>query len=411
MLTPLYSYYFKRKRLRLDLRLADVASKTEINISQLSQFENNELKLSNRQIDKLTVFYKCKPLYFSKYSINETYINQCLKKLYFMDFKEEDLSELNKQIEELKNNAYLGYYEIILWCYKALHIQFDDTFITQLQLIESSLPLLPSSVQEFFHVCLLHYYSRINNSDKYSETRNILQTYTHRYWLGLDQIAEIGYSFTNNKISNLQSIIENCKQHFLSISNTNRYNACLMFEAIYLTKIRSYEDALNVWNKLELIYSNTKDNINYYIVLNNKASVHFYKKRYEEAIPLFLQAYEKLKHNTILFNICYSYYAIKDYKNAKKWIDYSDDSINLNDCNNVLIKWIKTMIEAPYSKSCINLLKKTLTTGFLQLEVEKQLFIYQAILDYYLKTKDIVNAEIYISKISELNGDGGYKGK
>lgn len=406
---PLYGYYFKRKRLENNLTLNEVSEATEISISYLSMVENNDIQPSKRKLDKLTVFYKAKPTYFSIQTIEKSYILSFFDKIYYGQVTKEDIDQLNKLIATHQKSAYLGYLELMEWCYYAQKVVLKNKNLAIIaDLLNKNIHSFPIEFCRFYYISCIWYYSRIKSKKQLENAQKKLKNIEYKNWDGLEKIAELGYLITNNDFFNTPETVNECKEIFKRTNNQNCLNHVLMYEAIYLSCIQDYNKALEKYAQLKNIYLKNKNNMNFAVVEHNMGEIYFSLKNYIVAADHFKAQLQFLPSVSSYFKIAYCFYALNDKKTAMKWLQKSKEATSNVYVENLLIQWLTTMIENPYSKKCINLLLK-IEKKFNQLsEREDQAFILLAIIDYYFKEENLSQIKQYSIKYANINKTGGY---
>ncbi len=205
--------------------------------------------------------------------------------------------------------------------------------------------------------------------------------------------------------------------------------------------IGDYKNEMKVYSELEELYKEHNQLLNYGVTKQNIASLLLIEKKYEEAIPYYLEGFKYNSLNGPCFELAWCYYNIGDLVSCKKaiTIPYYLEGFKYNSLNgpcfelawcyynigdlvsckkaikmgqtaktqltyyNDLFEWLLKMINNPYSKSCLNLLLKLEKQYYSNLNKEEKNFLMIAIANNYVHLGEVELASNYYKRLIKEN--------
>lgn len=289
MINPLISYLLKTKRLEKSLTIDEVAKKIEIDKTYLSKIENNKVIPIDRKLKQLYHTYNLKSYTIDYIDFDENYINQFLNKIYMTTVSDDDLLILNKKIQKHSNSVYGGHLYLLQWCYNSLMGFWNERFLSDTKKFINVINSFTKNEHTFFLLCLIFYFLRNKQFEKYNEYCEKLNKIPNHKWLGLEYYIKTNYAYYINDHVAMAYNIKLAKNHLKNDKNFKRYNTTLQYEAIYYDLIKDFNRELQIYNQLLEIYKKENQLINYGVTNENIASMFLNEKKYTKAIPYYIE--------------------------------------------------------------------------------------------------------------------------
>lgn len=401
-LIPLQAYFFKRKRVESNYTLRELSRLLHLDNGYLSKLENNRLLPTQRNIDIMLHFYGIKKYQFDTLHFSSEYIDTVMNKLYYMDFTDNDLKILHNYIEKSKNTVYVGHLYLLLWCYKALYVIWDTKFKMDLKILSELYTSLSEKEQMFFIICKLFYHIRSREHDQSNNCIKILDKMNLDSLFGFNLYVRVCYNFYFNNQLDLPLSIKSCKTKLLKDKNTRRYNAVLMYEAMFNKKVGNFSTAFQLYDNLQNSYLKLRDYTNYAIIHHNLGSLLTSQKKYVEAIQHYEIAIKSCYENDTFFELAWCYYCNKQYDKCSKTIQSAYTVTTKYDVYTLLLDWLMITLSNPCSKRSIDLLLKIKKEYFDSIGSDTKNFVLIALANSYNRIGEFQTANLFLKEILSL---------
>ena len=249
----------------------------------------------------------------------------------------------------------------------------------------------------------MFYYVRNKEFNKYNQCKKKLEKIENRKWLGLQYYIELSYDYNTNNYGNMYHHINDAKKALTFDKNFKRFNVVLQYEGIFYNMIGDYKNEMKVYSELEELYKEHNQLLNYGVTKQNIASLLLIEKKYEEAIPYYLEGFKYNSLNGPCFELAWCYYNIGDLVSCKKAIKMGQTAKTQLTYYNDLFEWLLKMINNPYSKSCLNLLLKLEKQYYSNLNKEEKNFLMIAIANNYVHLGEVELASNYYKRLIKEN--------
>lgn len=247
---------------------------------------------------------------FNDFKYSEEDINQYLKKIYYGQFKYEDIIRLTQQIKKYQNSVYVGHLDLIIWCKKALIDKWDDYFQKEFKTFFIFYDLLTDNEEYFLLLCQKLYLIRQKRFNEFSDLDDKLSQMTNHFCEGLYHYVHMSYLFNTENYHDLFKEIQLTKEITTKEHNKRQYYSASQYEAIYYSHIGDQKKEISLYEKMVEYYLEEKDSTNCGVIMHNIANMYLLQKKFKKAIPYYEKAITHYAISNSYFELAWCYYII-----------------------------------------------------------------------------------------------------
>ncbi len=412
--------FLKLKAFEKKISINQLAKLTNKSQSYISRMLNNQITYSNenRTFKQICHFLDIRErdLQMDTNSLKKefyTFLNDACFKHENRDLHYQKL--ISKQ-EQFKNSPGIIYIYLTQIIYKGLKLSYisDNIYNSILKKLLCIYPALEMNEQTIFNIFYASYLAKTN---QYILAQNYINKISINHYSNYDILTMYYYiklsidSHTSNETYQYMATYLKCKN---LCEQTNNPIRLLLLNGNYaneLMKIGYIDEAINQ-NK-NLINSTIEFNsINLWIRYNNIAWGYMLKHDYKEALKYYNLVDKNKIDDDILFNMAWCKYQLKDYKQARLFLEEAKEIEVSNPIYPILNNWLMAMMNKKYSLKTYQLLCQIEEEHSEYLSMDMQHFIEIEKLNYYthnhkekeaLKlTKKIIDSSFISSSVIKL---------
>ena len=412
--------FLKLKAYEKRISVNELAKLTNKSQSYISRILNNQITYSseNRTFKQICHFLdiKEKDLQLNTDSLKKDYYFFINESCFQSDKQEFYYQKITSQKQNFKNTPGIIYIYLTQIIYKGLKSSSISTLIFE-QIIKKLLFIYQALENEDQQILSIFFASYLNKSSQYQLAKNYINKFNTRDCTNLS-ILTMYYYYAFGIYSHLNESNQSCLLNYLECKKlceqTNNSKRLLNLNgtyANYLLKINCIKEATDL--NIQLIdQAKTHSPYNLYIIYNNIAWGYMLKHDYKEAFKYYQKVPKEKLIDDILFNKAWCKYQLKDYKQARTFLEEAKNIEVSNPIYPILNDWLIAMMNKKYSLKTYQLLCQIEEEHSEYLSMDMQHFIEIEKLNYYthnhkdkeaLKlTKKIIDSSFISSSVIKL---------
>jgi len=401
----IYNDFFKEERKKRNLTLQDLSKQIHYSLGLLSQLENDTDILNNGKTSILLIFYGYDIEYLNRFNKElNNLIKRFINALLYMD-----KSEVKKSYDNL-SNFFCPYQDSVLYTI-FIDCQFIyNVFFYNYRFAEHFIPSLSSAqyYSDYFLAILKIYLARHHIQFMNYETAIEYLTdpvFNKLSDMNIQGFRNISLSTCYLRTKKIGQSIHFCDEAITCFNSTSNYKRLLntnIDKGNQLLKIKDYQGALELNNKVLEAAKRLKYNQEIRSLLNNNAYIYMLQNKYEDALACFEEMpKEEMKEKH------YCSYVVCLVETGREEEALSLSTIWVQECVN---PYLKATYKA-YHQYLMNHDLRKLNTALIKIvrnfkdsidmfEIE---YLYVLIAHHYKKLNMFKSCMEYLEKLRELD--------